>query len=715
VNDEFYIAWEDLKNVFLKQKNTIGRLVLYGIVLSFCYFLQKPCQYMALATFKQAMSSTQEGFDFRNLLRNFSAKTAEGSAAPLMLSRTVLGATAEELGLQLKVTSPGKRLRAIWRNLQAEWGKKLKDEEEFEFRSVKFSEEEAQTFYLQFTTPTTFILLSDKKQMVCKGKVKEPICSSSLQLTLTKIPSSLVIGKLYSLTALPLEEVVAKLRAHTVVKPVKEERSILTISFKETNRQRASLVVNTLMAKYEAYLTTQNQAIIRAQLSYLEKRQDELGSKWDKEIEDHTAALKTNLSSQGFLTSEEGIGSILEPLQEMRKRVHDIDVEMASIAKKNKAYKGSLLLGQFRENILANQNLEKLDQVDFSAVSLTSCRNLYQTYSQELDKIHAELKSVVYFRDHLHEPHFEMSTLCNVLSDSVTQQLVSKSIALESQLCDATNYSSREQERIKEMLSTQKRFLSNHLSQTLELGHIRTSLLQEKLSSLQSLMHHLLAQEKSVIEHKMKDLTLRFHDVPQLWQLDKKLKFRAELTKGVMEGLAQITESKTLAQHLYQVESKPIDSALTPIDPLPPYLFVKAALVGLALLVLSYLFFLIRALVKGLPASLATLRLMGATTAGPISQKETLQRIAYFLLELKPKTVAVLSSQDLDWVHHLELPSMTFVLKQAPLNSPQALHLLSEVDAAIIVTSEEPASLLYPYLEWSRQKEKICATFAQYA
>jgi hypothetical protein len=193
------------------------------------------------------------------------------------------------------------------------------------------------------------------------------------------------------------------------------------------------------------------------------------------------------------------------------------------------------------------------------------------------------------------------------------------------------------------------------------------------------------------------------------------LKFRAELTKGMMEGLAQITESKTLSQHLYQVESKPIDLALIPVDPSPPYLFVKAALVGIALLILSYLFFLIRALTRGLPASLATLRLIGASTMGPTSEKETLQRITYFLLERKPTTVAVLSQQDLSWFYICELPSTTFFLKQIPLDSPEALHLLSVVDAAIIVLSEEPISLLHPYLEWSRQKEKNYVAFAQHA
>jgi uncharacterized protein involved in exopolysaccharide biosynthesis len=779
-----YISWEDLKRVYLKQKDLIGRLLLYGMIVSFLYFLITPVVYQARATFKQALASTQEGFDFRNLLRNFSAKTAEGSAVPLMLSRTVLGAAAQELGLQLEISSQGRVWKTVRDNLFAEWGKKPPDRDEFAFQSTVYSGEETGRFYLKFLSKSRFELLDHNKKFLSEGATQQPLSWDTLQFTLMNTPSSLQLGKLYLLTCSPLEPTCTKLRRRLLVKPLKDDRAILTISFKDQNRQRAALVVNTVMTKYEELLTLQNQEIISAQLNYLEKRQHELATKLDQEIHEHTQALEQTLASQGFLTSEEGISSLLEPLHDLRKRLHEIDVEMAGLNSKTDSIKGSKLLHQFRESVIAS--IQELDSVDFSAVTLPSCRTLYQSYSHQFDDLHAQMKQIVYFQDHLHEPNFEIATLCNVLSDSVTQQLVQKSAELESRLCDQINHSSREHDRLKETLATQKRYLNAHLAQTLQLGKIRITLLEEKLRSLRSVMRHLLQQEKTILENKMHELKGHFHNIPALWQLDKRLKFRAELTKGMMEGLTQITESKTLSQHLYQVESRPLDTAMTPFHPLPPQLIFKTALVGTGIFIAAYLFFLIQAFFRGLPASLATLRLMGATTAGLIAEEGSLRNIAFFLLEQKPTTVALVSEQELSccfrlakilaFQHHktlfidcnfnapglwqyLQEPAsqlpirheedydvvsageatshgmdilasarfrgvladlssrydFIFLLKQAPLASLEALQLLSLARAAVIITSEESPATLRPYLQWSRQKETICALFAQHA
>lgn len=186
---------------------------------------------------------------------------------------------------------------------------------------------------------------------------------------------------------------------------------------------------------------------------------------------------------------------------------------------------------------------------------------------------------------------------------------------------------------------------------------------------------------------------------------------------------------------------------------------------------------------------------MGAETAGMVSQGNeeqgvaTLRKIAFFLLERKPKTVALLSEKDLSccfnlahflsfqhqkvlfidcnftlpsptpglwqYLHHITpsipllqeknyhfLPSgektpygmemlasaafqhllseltpqydFIFLLKQAPLASQEALQLLSLAHSAVIITAEESLDILHPYLQWARQKEKKCATFAQH-
>jgi len=309
------------------------------------------------------------------------------------------------------------------------------------------------------------------------------------------------------------------------------------------------------------------------------------------------------------------------------------------------------------------ENSSYIDQLesDFNGMTLESSRNLFQQYCKQLDDLHAQLKQVIFFRDHLNEPNFEISTLSNILNDTVTQQLVQKSSELEGQLCDLINRSGREHERLKETLAIQKRYLESHLSQTLELGKIRIQLIKEKIGSIYQVMKDLLQKEKNVLENKIEELKISMQELPELWHLDKRLKFKAELTKGMMEGLTHIAESKNLSRYLYQVESKPLDLALPPLSPQPPHLLLKVAAGAFVLAALCYAFFLLQALLKGLPASLTTLRLMGGHTSGSFSSQshlplnqlpdqdlETLRSIAAFILERKhgPSAIGLLSKKE---------------------------------------------------------------------
>lgn len=319
-------------------------------------------------------------------------------------------------------------------------------------------------------------------------------------------------------------------------------------------------------------------------------------------------------------------------------------------------------------------------------------------------------------------------------------------------------------------------------------------------------MKDLLQKEKTVLENKIADLKTKMQEVPELWHMDKRLKFKAELTKGMMEGLTQIAESKNLTRHLYQVESKPLDPAMPSFSPRPPHLLFKGLGGALGLASLFYFLALIQAFFKGLPASLTTLRLMGAHTSGAFSPNplvpfdqlsdqdlETLRKMAAFLLESKKSVVALLSQRGSDFCfnlahllalgqqkiliidcnfdriiapedqpglwqylhqtiaevpirheqyyhflpaggstrHGIELLSSSrfaelltecrarydfvLLLRQTSLSSHDAMHLLQLSDLAVLTTDEESQDVLKPYLQGPRQKEKLCATFAQYS
>lgn len=513
------------------------------------------------------------------------------------------------------------------------------------------------------------------------------------------------------------------------------------------------------------------------------------------------------------LEKDQPLSSTSGPLNSLISEVELARVQQKPDYQEKKQHLISHLSGLIEHLGLRQKNLQESStyieqlETDFNGMTLEASRSLFLQYCRQLDELHAQLKQVIFFRDHLSEPQFEISTLSNILNDSVTQQLVQKSSELSGQLCDVINRSGREHERLKEALAIQKKFLESHLSQTLDLGKIRIQLIKEKISSLYSVMKDLLQKEKTVLEDKIEELKLTMQELPELWHLDKRLKFKSELTKGMMEGLTHIAESKNLSRHLYQVESKPLDLALPPLSPESPHLLIKCAGGAFSLAALFFGFVLISTLLRGIPASLSTLRLMGGHISGAFSQTmqlplnqltdhdlETLRTLTAFLLERKQdhSVIGLLSQKgsgfsfnlaELLFLHHqkvliidcnfdrivspqdqpglwqylnhtipdlpirkeknydlltaggttrhgvelLASPIFTqiltdcktrydfiFLLRQTPLSSQDAAQILHLSNLAIINVDEEPQQTLSPYLQWSRQKENLCATFVQH-
>jgi len=306
---------------------------------------------------------------------------------------------------------------------------------------------------------------------------------------------------------------------------------------------------------------------------------------------------------------------------------------------------------------------------DFHGLDLESARKLHVQYHNSLDQLHAGLKQLLYLQKHVDDPECELGSLVNILPDAITQDMVQKASQLELQLQDALNRSEREHERFREALSLQKRFIGHHISHSIELQRIRAELTKEKIASLQQLILSLLTTEKKLIEDKLQDLKNQMADVPEKWRLEHLLKLKTDLTKGMMEGLTHLTESKILNRHLYNVESKPIDKAVIPAKPLTPHLFLFSCGGALLGALAVYLWGLFSGLARGFPTSLENLKLIGEHTSGTLSETcdapfeeiqeddlETLRHTASFLYSQKESRAlktALLGEKNPNFSHNL--------------------------------------------------------------
>lgn len=754
---------DDLKRLFLSKRRKIVRWGIRCAVLALLTLLFSPPQYKAWATFKQSHSRGNSSFDLKNLIRTISSGVSEGSSSTLMLSNTVLGKTAEALGLQIELKTGSERnrwLEYLRNNLLAEIGIHRKDLDHPRFSSVIYQGEIPLSLNIKRLSEYEYELYDQNQLFFKKGRIKEPLVGDQFQLTVDHFPSSIPLLKELTLIVHPLLTTTHQLRQKISIKSTREDKDLLRIQCEDPQRQRSAEIVNTLMEMYERYLIEENKMIIGAQLSYLRQRQDELGAKLDQDIQEHAQALKANLQSEGFLGIKDELQFVLEPLQAHQSRLNEIDIELGQIEQRlaksdfeqslspNKSkmvqrYSTLLaeqicsakdLLTQARQQEPMtlpssleslhpavqefNQALQNLDtsqpeavisfkskqkeaetllqdvldhlisreeslregskivssfESDLTGIRLVSAQALFDHYSKQFNELHAQMKQIIFIRDHLFDPHFEISTLSNVLPDPVTEHLVQRSSGLETELCDDVNRSLKDRLRLKNTLAIHKRFLDSHLEQTLQLSKIRIELIQEKIGSLSAVMKTVLQQEKKVLQKKIAELKQSMQALPDLWVHENRLKFKSELTKGMMEGLVHIAETKNLSDYLYQVESRPLDKATTPFSPIPPRLIVKTLIAFILASFFCAFFYLIQSLVRGIPTSLATLEALGQHTSGALSLEsplsldslqsqdpDTLRRIVSFLLEGgSPTTVAILGEKQTFFV-----PALSAFLKR---------------------------------------------------
>ncbi len=643
-------TWDDIKQILrTRRKIIVGCSFLFALV-TFMSLIFLPLQYEARATFKQSASKVDQTFDLKNLIRTFSSGGSEGTATTLMLSDTVLEKTIEALGLQIE-TQKDSLWKNLFNNCLAEIGKRPQDRTTTTFSDVHFTSEKPLNLTIKKTSETDFIVSSGESVM--QGKLGESILFSDVQFTVNQLNSHDPL----TVTVHPLQSLTPKLRQQITIKPAREDKNLLVIKCRDPDRRRSAQIVNTLMQMYEHYLIEENQLIINAQLAYLNQRQDELSEKLTGEIRSHAELLKKNIQSQGYLGIKDEMEMAFEPLQTYQTRLSAIELELSQIGHRlietplNSAY-SKALAGQMgaAKSIFANVDRKEKnpndEALDLANMTIDSARTQTHHYSAQMDDLYAQLKQIVFLRDHLFDPNFEISTLSNVVPDAITQQMVQKSMELESQLHDELHQSSRDRDRIKTTLTTHKRFLESHLNQTLDLGKIRIDLLKEKLYSLYRVMQDLLTQEKTILQEKIGEMKESMQTLPDLWVNENRLKFKSDLTKGMMEGLVNIAETKNLTQHLYQVESRPLDWAKIPLGFIKPRLIATSILLFFVGLMASAFCALIYAFIYGFPVSLKTLRELGAHTSGMLSlhetNLETLRHTAAFLMDHAPKGVVAI-------------------------------------------------------------------------
>jgi len=261
--------------------------------------------------------------------------------------------------------------------------------------------------------------------------------------------------------------------------------------------------------------------------------------------------------------------------------------------------------------------------------------------SEMLDQSKAAILHYRHLIDRIDDPKFELSSLSAVLHDPTSEKLLQQATTLHLEIEDESCHSEKEEGRNRRELSLQRKILKEHLEQLVAVEQLNGSLFQDKIMSLQKIcldcinrqisvgqeqISHLvrvrkesLIHEKQLLEKKMQDLRRKMNDLPDKWRAENLLKLKTELGIKIMQSITQLVESRTVGQNLHTVESKPLDYAVVPVNPKPPYLLLVTLAGALIGFLAALIGFFLKGLYQGFPAAPDTLQALRYPFSGSIS------------------------------------------------------------------------------------------------
>lgn len=626
------LYFSDLKALFHLLQRRLWCVALLCVCAAFAYLLfsKQPC-YTAQATFQQAQGKYEEMASLQTFLKGMRFGGEESSAASAMQSKRLLAIVCKKMGLQVEPLSRFGRWKTAQKNLYLGLGVHREEAEGATFCDVSYEGESRETFYLNPLEQGRFELLDAAKSRLVQGELGIPLQTTAFKMTVLSMPTTM-----HQFQLLPIESCVQKARAQLKIKKNKIDSQLLELSFSHTNRKMAQQFVDRLMLCFQEDLLFQHNKLAEKQLAFLQKRKDELQNTYDTALAEHSSYLTRSLGDEGLIGLTQQVDEIVVPKEEYTSRLDTLDVDLR---RWQEIHRARQLLAQAdqKSSPLLCEDMKDVAQptIDpqFVGVDLPTAQKFYAEYSCQKDELIAELKELAYVQNHLKEPHFEITALTKVMEDPVSLEMIQEAARLSVQLCDENNRSLKEQERLKEALEAQKRFIASHLDRTVELVRLKLSLVDRKMAGLQKTAVELISSEKVILQYKLDELKEKMHTIPERWRLENQLKLKREMTLLIMEGMAQLTESKLVDHHLFAVSSRPLDFAYAPPS-LHSNLLFLSLIAGLLGASLYFIYELIRRAPNRIPLTAASARGMGA-------QAVEIGQAAECLLKDKPQVIAL--------------------------------------------------------------------------
>ncbi|MCK4934966.1 MAG: hypothetical protein KAR79_05205 [Simkaniaceae bacterium] len=335
LNPDHYLLFSDLKRIFRRHKKRIFLSALIFALFTFFWFIRMLPTYEIKATYKDGGVSQGNvpGGIAGQLFRGFGMGGKEGSTQGLMKSRSLLKEVVETLGLQAIVANKNDRdsLKArVFDNISIWLSLGIQDTDPFVFEKVQYRGDKPLDCRLKFVSKERFVI-NDKYS----GSVGERVSFHGAFLTIVSSPKSLQINKVYLLTLYPVRPFVDHLSSAIKIDSLKEDPSLLELSYFHRNQESGCRVLNALMQSYDMYLKRENERVAKEQLQFLGNRKQAILEEATLAFSSYVDYLKENIESDGFIDFEQNECSLRKSKLKIGEALFNIDFELGKFGGEN--------------------------------------------------------------------------------------------------------------------------------------------------------------------------------------------------------------------------------------------------------------------------------------------------------------------------------------------------------------------------------------------
>lgn len=342
-NHEMKFAFSDFLDLLRRHKKALFLAMLAGATACFLLAITRPVVYLVKATFRDK-GKTQAAIrsSLTDLLFS-SASSQDSEAASTMKSRLLISEVIRELNaqgivgkaggnfprLEMEVANAEDSLLAEWAYWMEYHTPILEDESSpLALADIEYDGEVAKGYSLYFRDENHFTLERGENLPSIEGELNQPIQLPNGHFTVGKGTRSTPLqGERYVLLLLPMKDIAEIYGGMLIIDVDKEDKTLLKLQFRHRNRQFAAQFLNSLMRTYQRHLLDEHEFTSNTQVSYLERRQKEVGQELEKLMDAHVNKVSDDMAHSGFTSLQKEMDFLAAHLAANQQKLTELTFE----------------------------------------------------------------------------------------------------------------------------------------------------------------------------------------------------------------------------------------------------------------------------------------------------------------------------------------------------------------------------------------------------